>query len=109
MSYDLRVLAANVTQQLCKQPLVLLSDLSRQLEVERHTLGRALRVHCGKSFRELQNETLIKLLDARIAQSPGKSLKEISLSIGYNQARSLARRFRRITGRSLTDYRTSKR
>ena len=58
MSYDLVSIGALVHSRLTANPAIRLSEIAAELKVDRHTIGRALQLRFGRSFRELRRDAL---------------------------------------------------
>jgi len=88
---------------LAEQPLRRLAEISRELGIDRHTVTRALREHCACSFRQLQEAFIrSKCLAYGGPTDRPRLVKEISGSVGYVRADSLARWLRRADVRQAT-------
>ena len=79
--------------------------LAHSLQLSARTLQRRLR-EAGLSFSELLDETRQQLV-LHYLRDPALELAEIAFLVGFSEAGSLARAFRRWTGQSPGAYRQS--
>lgn len=93
--YDLTRLAERVAERLAARPATRLGDIVKDFQVDRHTVNRALQLRFGKPFREIQAETLQRVVVERRRAMPWLSFKQIAAEVGYLQSSSLSRRLRR--------------
>lgn len=82
-----------------------LDDICEQLNLSRRTLQRRLKDH-GIEYSALVEDVRRELAMAYMKDSD-YSMTEISLLVGYAESGSFTRAFRRWTGRSPQQYRTS--
>jgi AraC-like DNA-binding protein len=105
MSYALHALAAQLTAELRKDPSLTLEVFCQRINVERHSIERALRQTTGYSFREIRRGVLLDLARELLAHHPNLSVKEIALRLGYQSAQAFARAFKKSTGHPPHDFR----
>ncbi len=84
-----------------------LDEICEQLNLSRRTLQRRLKDH-GIEYSSLVEDVRRELALAYIKDSD-YSMTEISLLVGYSESGSFTRAFRRWTGRSPQQYRSSNR
>jgi AraC-like DNA-binding protein len=95
MAYDLARLAERVHAQLRSNPGQPLKTIAARLQVDRHTLTRALHKHLGRTFRQLRQECL-KAAAIHLFQSPeAPSAQWVARQLGYGSRRSFLRWYRR--------------
>ncbi len=108
MAYDPRLLLEEVEDALSSCPRIPISDIARQLKVERHTIERAVRKGTGRTFRQLQLEMLLAEAFRLLAAEPLRSVKEVSFLLGYGSPRAFSRFMKHHCGRSPTEARLEK-
>ena len=93
---------ALLARQLPEQGLEL-EELAAQLALSPRTLQRRLR-EAGLSFSQLVDETRQQLV-LHYLRDPALELADIAFLVGFSEAGSLARAFRRWTGQTPAEYR----
>jgi len=91
MAYDDHMLLQRIEENLEIRPRILLSEIARLLNVERHTIERSVRSGSGKTFRALQNEKLLTRALRLLTGEPARSIKEVSFALGYASPRAFRR------------------
>lgn len=89
MGYDRRVILDHVVRRLATAPRPTLDELARELEVERHTVERALAAQ-GASFRRLQRGATVSAIARLRAAHPPLSQKTIAYELGFASPAALA-------------------
>jgi adenylyl-sulfate kinase len=79
-----------------KQRRVTLSEVAREVGVERHTLEKVVRSTTGQSFRHLRQTVL--LARAKTLLDQGKPIKEVAFELGFGHAQSFHRFVRKSSG-----------
>jgi AraC-like DNA-binding protein len=105
MAYNQGLLLQRIQENLATFPRISLSEMARQLKVERHTIERVVRKETGRSFRELQAERLLTKALGLLAAEPWLAVKEVSFLLGYSSPRAFRRFMRRTHGSSPTEAR----
>jgi methylphosphotriester-DNA--protein-cysteine methyltransferase len=105
MSYDYPTLASQVKARLQANPQTTLVSLSDELQVDRHTLERALDACFGLSFRELKNQFKDEVIRAALTDGRPKSIKQAAIETGFGSSAALAKRTRRTMGAPPTKVR----
>ena len=105
MAYDVHSLLQRVEESLATCPRISISELARQLEVERHTIERTVRKGTGRTFRELQAERLLAEALRLLKAEPSRSIKEVSFLLGYGSPRAFRRFMKRTHGKPPTEAR----
>lgn len=100
MSYDLVSLSQMVQGALIKTPRSRLSRLAQSLNVDRHTIERAVRTTTGKSFRQLQKEAVLAKSLELLKGEPTLSIKEIAFRVGFESPQGFHRFVKRACGRT---------
>jgi adenylyl-sulfate kinase len=75
---------------------VTLTEVAREVGVERHTVERVVRSVIGQSFRELQKSLLCERANLLLEQ--GRAIKEIAFEVGFGSPQSFHRFIRRTYG-----------
>jgi len=81
-------------------------DLARDLHMSRRSLQRRL-AEADASYQSLVDDTR-RDMALRYIQDPAKSATDITFLLGYSQQSAFTRAFRRWTGMSPSEYRSSK-
>lgn len=74
------------------------------MKLSRHVAAQALKETKGISFRELQQELLLKKAKELLSK-PGAKVQEVSLALGYRRAEDFGRFLRNKTSRTPSDLR----
>ena len=100
VAYEHKLIAEAVGKILLAAPRTTLGAISKRLEIERHTIRRAVLGYFGLTFRELQQKCLLVRASA-IRGDGGRphSAKEVSFALGFRSATSLSRLMRRARRR----------
>lgn len=97
MAYDAALIRQRAEEILSAAPRMRIADLARRLDIERHTLQRALRGG-GQTYRELQQRmTLAAVHRLRAADSP-RTAKSVAYELGFSSPVALAHFLRRHGG-----------
>jgi adenylyl-sulfate kinase len=78
------------------QRRVTLSEIAREVGVERHTLEKVIRLITGQSFRHLRQTVL--LARAKTLLDQGKAIKEVAFELGFVHPQSFHRFVRKSSG-----------
>lgn len=105
MAYDLHRLFNEVHSLLGDDPRITLLEVSHQLQVERHTVEKAVRLESKKTFRELQRQCLYRRACGLLCEAPQKPLKQIASTLGYSTVQALHRFLVRTSGLRPTELR----
>jgi AraC-like DNA-binding protein len=106
MSYDPRLLFAQICVRLDETPARSLFDLSREFHVGARAIQDVVAsMTGGKKFSSFKDDILIARLTRLFVARPGSPLKEISCDLGYKSVRTFARAVRRGTGASPAEFR----
>ena len=108
MSYDFDHLFRRVSAELDQSPRTSISALSRQLGVDRHTIGRAVHASTGRTFRAWQRELLYARACKLLQTESTKSIKEIAVLLGYGSTRAFGRFLARTCGCTPTVLRAAR-
>lgn len=96
VSYDLMGVFAQVQSRLEDNPQISIAKLSWELNVDRHTVGKAVKLAAGVSFRIWQRGLLFHQACALLEEIPDVRIQVISSGLGYS---SLAA-FRKFVSRN---------
>ncbi len=105
MAYDLHRLFDEVDSLLGKNPHTTLSEIARQLAVDRHTIEKVVRLGSRKSFRDLRREYLYARACSLLSERPERPLKQVAASLGYTTVQALYRFILRNSGMGPTNLR----
>ena len=105
MSYDTPAFASLVVKRLAEFPHITLVVLSLELQIDRHTLNRALVESTGLTFRQLKNLKHSEVIQALFCHASPGSIKQAAVEAGYGSGASLARRTRRTMGMTPSEIR----
>jgi AraC-like DNA-binding protein len=106
LSYDPRLLFHRIALCLKQNPAISLETLSKELQLSRRTIQKAIAVGSGKNFRSLREEFLLARVKSLFLSEPTSGIKAISFTIGYESPRSFARAIRRACGFSPEELRS---
>jgi AraC-like DNA-binding protein len=106
LSYDPRLLFHSIAVCLKQNPAISLETLSKELQLSRRTIQKAIAIGSGKNFRSLRDEFLLARVKSLFLSEPTSGIKAISFTIGYESPRSFARAIRRACGFSPEELRS---
>jgi AraC-like DNA-binding protein len=95
---------AAVVELIALNPRITLSEVSAELQIERHTIERACAETSKLSFRELQQQIRFENACALLSEPKPHSIKEVAAALGYS-ARAFTRFIERNSGCSPTELR----
>lgn len=105
MSYDPRLLFAQICVRLDETPACSLLDLSREFHVGSRTIHNTVTsMTGGVKFNSFKDDILIARLTRLFVARPFSPIKEISFGLGYKSVRAFARAVRRACGVSPTEF-----
>lgn len=96
MAYDLMGVFEQAQALLEDDPLISMAKLSRELNVDRHTIGKAVQLAAGMPFRTWKRGVLFHQACQLLAGTPDRRIQAISSGLGYSSLAS----FRRFVGRN---------
>ncbi|MBR7144173.1 MAG: helix-turn-helix domain-containing protein [Lentisphaeria bacterium] len=77
---------------------ITLGDLAKYLSLSKSRAGHAVKQYCGKSFGELLREERLNRAVNLLTTAPQISIRELALSVGYNDSAYFMRLFSRKFG-----------
>jgi AraC-like DNA-binding protein len=86
-------------------PNLSLGSLSRRLSENEHYVSQVLNQELGTSFYELVSRYRITHAQRMLTESPGRSVLEIALAVGFNAKSTFNSAFRRHTGMTPREFR----
>ncbi len=89
------------------QPSFLLPELSAMLKVSVHQLSQTVNEQTGKSFSDLLAEYRIAEAKILLKSQPNIKIEEIAEQVGYHSKSSFNTSFKRITGQTPSDWRST--
>ena len=99
MSYDSRLLFAQICIRLDHTPACSLADLSREFQVGTTTIQNVVgSMTGGVKFDNFKDDILVARLTRLFLARHISPLEEISLALGYKSSRTFARAVRRACG-----------
>jgi AraC-like DNA-binding protein len=107
MAYNLKLVFAAVEAQLASDARMMLAAVAANLNIERHTIERAVRQEVGISFREYRQRRLLLAVLQIVSENPMFGSKEIAYRAGYGSREALVRFIKAKSGKTLTDIRKS--
>jgi AraC-like DNA-binding protein len=96
LAYDLMGVFEQVQALLEDNPRIPMAKLSRELNVDRHTIGKAVQLAAGMPFRTWKRGLLFHQACQLLAGTPDRRIQAISSGLGYSSLAS----FRRFVGRN---------
>jgi AraC-like DNA-binding protein len=98
MAYDLSGVFQLIENRLRNGSRKSLSTIAREIGISRHTLTKAVRAAQGRPFRDFVGSHTLEHACLLLADSPGRSIKEVSLLLGYRSSTAFCRFIRHLTG-----------
>jgi AraC-like DNA-binding protein len=93
------------TEKVYKNPNLSLASLAKQLNLTVHQLSELLNIQIGKSFYNYITEFRIKDAIDELKNNPNTTILSIALSVGFNSNSAFYTAFKKVTGKSPSDYR----
>ena len=88
------------------QPDFSLPDLAQKLNVSVHALSQAINEGLGKSFFEMVAVYRIEEAKRFLKEQPNIKIEEIAEQVGYNSKSSFNTAFKKITGKTPSEFRS---
>lgn len=105
MSYDPRLLFAQICVRLDETPSRSLLDLSRELHISSRIIQNVVAsMTGGTKFSSFKDDILIARLTRLFVAQPFSPIQEISSALGYKSLRAFARAVRRASGVSPAEF-----
>jgi AraC-like DNA-binding protein len=82
-----------------------LGTTARAVHMSASTVQRRIRRETGRGFRDSVNHLQVDLALAMFREDPEIKVEAVALSVGFASRKSLYSAVRRVTGRSLMDWR----
>ncbi len=89
------------------QPEFSLPGLAKQLSTSVHILSQAINEGLGKSFFEMTAEYRVQEAQQLIKANPHIKIEEIAEQVGYNSKSAFNTSFKKYTGKTPSEFRTS--
>ena len=105
MSYDPRLLFAQICVRLDETPARSLLDLSREFHVGSQTIQNVVATMTGTKFTSFKDDILITRLTRLFVARPFSPINEISSDLGYKSGRTFARAVRHASGVTPAEFR----
>lgn len=84
-----------------------LDDLSEHIQQNRYKVSQVINTYFAKNFYTFLNDYRIKEAKYLLASDPGLSVKAIMFEVGFNSKNSFYTAFKKNTGVSPNDFRSS--
>jgi len=99
MTYSSLQVFSAIESVVAAKPSVHLSEVSKVIKVERHSIERSVREATGLSFRKYrQRKILVRAVNLLHTDNPIMDQKTIAFDLGYRSTGSLGRAIKRMTG-----------
>ena len=106
MSYDPRLIFAQICVCLDQTPARSLLYLSREFDIDIRTIQNVIAsMTGGVKFGNFKNDILIARLTRLFLAKPSSPISELSLDLGYKSCEAFARAVRRASGVSPAQFR----
>jgi AraC-like DNA-binding protein len=102
-----RLKALLVEQKPFTQPSFSLPELAQLMNVSVHTMSQLINDGMGKSFFELMAEYRIEEAKKKLRDHPNIKIEEIAEQVGYNSKSSFNTAFKKLTGKTPSEFRSS--
>ncbi len=97
-------IVSQIEEALAGRPRLSLAFFCREAKLSRHVAAQAIKETKGISFRDLQQELILKKAKEMLSQ-PGARVQNVALALGYRRASDFARFLRTKTSRTPSDLR----
>jgi two-component system response regulator YesN len=104
MTYPAVEIVRRIEEALAGQPRLSLALFCREMKLSRHRAAQAIKETKGMSFRDLQQEMLLKKAKEMLSQ-PRAKVQDVALALGYRRAENFGRFLRKKTSRRPSDLR----
>jgi AraC-like DNA-binding protein len=99
-------LFGRISQKLHSSPQLSLEELSLDIQIERHTIERAVRAGAGTTFRDFRKRGRLNAAQKALRENPDLSLKEVAYTLGYRSLSAFSRFIKDSTGCSASELRS---
>lgn len=93
-----------VEKELFLNPNFSLEEAAKELQVPKHTLSQFMNEKLGKSFSNLMNEYKIEKAKKLLATENNLTVEGIGYNSGFNSKSTFFTTFKKITGKTPTEY-----
>ena len=100
MTYNQYQLFEVIDARLTACPGLRLQAVAQEFGVNRHTVEKAIRQARGISFREYQQDFLLRKAIDLLLHEPNLSIKQLAGELGYRSPKSFWRFIKRASGKS---------
>ena len=104
MTYAAVEIVRRIEEALAGQPRLSLALFCREMKLSRHFAAQAIKEAKGVSFRDLQQEVILRKAKEMLSQ-PGAKVQDVALALGYRRAEDFGRFLRKKTSRRPSDLR----
>lgn len=95
--------------EICRDSLLNLRSLSRTIGEKAHYVSQVINQELGANFYELVNRHRIEQAKQRLVEAPDETVLEIALAVGFNSKSTFNTAFRRLTGKTPSEFRATAR
>ncbi len=100
-----KIRKAMAEDQLYKNPLLTLQELSTHLRIPAHKLSQTMNVHMGKTFFDVVNDARVHDVLASMRQGRAETLLDLALDAGFNSKSTFNKAFKTVTGETPSSLR----
>jgi AraC-like DNA-binding protein len=94
--------------EICGDSLLNLRSLSRTIGEKAHYVSQVINQELGTNFYELVNLHRIEEAKKRLKESSEATILEIALAVGFNSKSTFNTAFRRLTGKTPSEFRSNR-
>jgi AraC-like DNA-binding protein len=92
-------------EKIYRDPQLSLSSLANRLQLNTHQLSELLNIEVGKNFHSYITDFRIKDAIQELKRNEHATIMSIALSVGFNSNSAFYTAFKKVTGKSPSDYR----
>jgi transcriptional regulator GlxA family with amidase domain len=97
MAHNQNALLQQISELIYKSPDSSLNEIAKSVEVERHTIEKAVQRHLSTSFRQWRLMTIMRRAE-EFLEASNLGIKEIAALSGYRSASAFSRAFKNTRG-----------
>lgn len=106
MTYDSSHVFQETVHLLSQKPHSHLTEISKELGIERHTIERSVLQQTRLTFRDYRRSNLALAVTRFMRQHPTVPVKAVADTFGFRSASSFSRMLKNSTGKTPTKLRT---
>jgi two-component system response regulator YesN len=104
MTYPAVEIVRRIEEALAGQPRLSLAVFCREMKLSRQLAAQAIRETKGVTFRDLQQEVILRKAKEMLAE-PGAKVQDVAFALGYRRPEDFGRFLRRKTSRRASEFR----